>query len=47
MISLPSFSVRVFLHAPPTDLRKGFDYALRVGVPCLASFVLGWSVISF
>ena len=24
MISLPS-SVRVFLHAPPTDLRKGFD----------------------
>ncbi len=24
MISLPS-SVRVFLHTPPTDLRKGFD----------------------
>ena len=24
MISLPS-SVRVFLHVPPTDLRKGFD----------------------
>jgi transposase len=24
MINLPS-SVRVFLHAPPTDLRKGFD----------------------
>jgi len=24
MISLPS-PVRVFLHAPPTDLRKGFD----------------------
>jgi transposase len=24
MISLPH-SVRVFLHAPPTDLRKGFD----------------------
>ena len=24
MISLPS-SVRVFLHSPPTDLRKGFD----------------------
>jgi transposase len=24
MISFPS-SVRVFLHAPPTDLRKGFD----------------------
>ena len=30
MISLPS-SVRVFLHTPPTDLRKGFDCALRVG----------------
>ena len=24
MISLPS-AVRVFLHTPPTDLRKGFD----------------------
>ena len=24
MISLP-YSVRVFLHTPPTDLRKGFD----------------------
>ena len=24
MISLP-YSVRVFLHVPPTDLRKGFD----------------------